>query len=91
MACRIDRLLTDKDVVVLRVSGRITGDGADVLRSAIDQERGAVVIDLKEVGLIDRAAVTLLAFTEAEGIELRNCAAYIREWIDRERPPLQTG
>jgi hypothetical protein len=29
--------------------------------------------------------VTLLAFSEANGIELRNCAAYIREWVARER------
>jgi hypothetical protein len=29
--------------------------------------------------------VKLLALTEARGVELRNCPAYIREWIERER------
>ena len=58
MACRIDRLLTEGNLVVLRISGRITGDDVDVLRAAIDQERGAVAIDLEEVGLVDRGAVT---------------------------------
>ena len=85
MACRIDRLLIDKDLVVLRISGRITGDDMDVLRAAIDQEPGAVAIDLEEVGLVDRGAVTLLALSEAKGIALRNCPPYIREWVDRER------
>ena len=85
MACRIDRLLLEKDLVVLRISGRITGDDMDVLRAAIDQERGAVAIDLEEVGLVDRGAVTLLALSEARGIALRNCPPYIREWVDRER------
>jgi hypothetical protein len=84
MACRIDRLL-ERDLAVLRISGRITGDDIDVLRGAIDQERGAVAIDLGEVGLVDRTVVNLLALSEADGIALRNCPPYIREWVDRER------
>jgi anti-anti-sigma regulatory factor len=87
MTCRIDRLLIEADLVVLRISGRLTADNMDVLRAAIDQERGAVAIDLEEVGLVDGGAVTLLALSEAEGIALRNCPPYIREWVDRERAP----
>jgi hypothetical protein len=85
MACRIDRLLVDEDVVVLRISGRISGDDTDVLRAAIDQERGAVAIDLDEVGVVDLGVVNLLLLSEGKGLELRNCPAYIREWVDRER------
>jgi hypothetical protein len=85
MACRIDRLVIERNLVVLRISGRIAGDDMDVLRVAIDQERGAVAIDLEEVGLVDRGAVTLLALSEARGIALRNCPPYIREWVERER------
>ena len=73
MTCRIDRLLIEGDLVVLRISGRLTGDNMDVLRAAIEQERGAVAIDLEEVGLVDRGAVTLLALSEAKGIALSNC------------------
>lgn len=85
MACRIDRLLAERDLVVLRISGRIAGDDVDVLRSALDQERGAIAIDLAEVGLVDRSAVNLLVLSETRGVELRNCPPYIREWIARER------
>jgi hypothetical protein len=71
--------------VVLRISGRIAGDDVDVLRSALDQERGAIAIDLAEVGLVDRSAVNLLVLSETRGVELRNCPPYVREWIARER------
>lgn len=84
MTCRIDRLATETDLVVLRISGQITGDDVDVLGAAIDQERSAIAIDLREVGLVDRGAVNLLARSEAKGVELRNCPPYIREWITRE-------
>ena len=85
MACRIDRLLAERDLVVLRISGRIARDDVDVLRSALDQERGAIAIDLAEVGLVDRGAVNLLVLIERTGVELRNCPPYVREWIARER------
>jgi anti-anti-sigma regulatory factor len=88
MTCRIDRLLIEHDRVVLRVSGRIATEDLEVVRAALEQEGGTVAIDLSEVALVDRAVVKLLAASEATGIELRNCPAYIREWIARERTSL---
>lgn len=85
MTCRIDRLMPVRDLVVLRISGRIAANDVDVLRSAIDKERGAIAIDLGEVGLVERDAVNLLALSEARGVELRNCPPYVREWIAREQ------
>lgn len=85
MTCRIDRLMPERDLVVLRISGRIAANDVDVLRSAIDKERGAIAIDLGEVGLVERDAVNLLALSEARGVELRNCPPYVREWIAREQ------
>ena len=83
MTCRIDRLSTEKGVV-LQISGRIAAEDLEVVRTALDG-RLVAAIDLAEVELVDREAVKLLAQTEAEGIELRNCPAYIREWITKER------
>ena len=48
-------------------------------------ESRVVAIELAEVELVDRDAVKLLALNEANGIELRHCPAYIREWVTRER------
>ena len=83
MTCRIDRMLIEQGVV-LRISGRIAGEDLDVLRTALEEGR-VVAIDLTEVELADRDAVTLLGRTERSGIELRHCPAYIREWVTRER------
>ena len=46
---------------------------------------GGFAIDLKNVLLVDREGVKLLALREANGTELRNCPPYIREWVTRER------
>lgn len=83
MTCRIDRISTGQGLV-LHISGRIAAEDVEVVRTALD-ERGVVAIDLAEVELVDADALKLLAQTEAEGIELWNCPAYIREWITRER------
>jgi hypothetical protein len=85
MSCRIDRVVSGEYLVVFRVSGRITARELGMLHDLIRQEKGAVAVDLKEVLLVDREAVTLLAFSEVNGVELRNCPAYIREWVIRER------
>jgi hypothetical protein len=70
--------------VVLRISGRIAAEDLDVVRAAVEQGR-VVAIELAELELIDREAVKLLALSEANGVELRDCPAYIREWVTRER------
>jgi hypothetical protein len=44
-----------------------------------------VAIVLKDILLVDREAVGFLDSLESTGTELRNCPAYIREWITRER------
>jgi hypothetical protein len=85
MSCRIDRVVSPEDPVVFRVSGRITAQELGMLQDLLRQESGAVAIDLKDVLLVDREAVKLLAFSEVNGVELRNCPAYIREWVTRER------
>jgi hypothetical protein len=90
MSCRIDRVVSGEDLVVFRVSGRITAQELGMLQDLLRQESGAVAIDLKEVLLVDREAVKLLAFSEFNGLELRNCPAYIREWVTRERAQSKT-
>jgi hypothetical protein len=85
MSCRIDRAVGAENLVVLFVSGRITGEHVELLRGVLEQEPGGFAIDLKNVLLADREAVRLLALNEANGTELRNTPPYIREWVARER------
>jgi hypothetical protein len=44
-----------------------------------------IVVDLKDLTLVDKDAVRFLERCEADGITLRNSPAYIRVWIDKER------
>ena len=85
MTCRIDRVVSDDNRVVLFVSGGVTAEHVDTLRGVLEQESGGFAIDLKSVLLVDGEAVKLLALSEANGTELRNCPPYIREWVTRER------
>jgi hypothetical protein len=85
MSCRIDRVVSSESLVVLFVSGCVTGEHVDMLRGVLEQESGGVAIDFKNVLLVDLEAVKLLALREANGTELRNCPPYIREWVTRER------
>ena len=77
--------LQDAESTVLGLSGRIQGEQLVELQGLLASEAGSqqVVLDLKEVRLVDQAAVTFLACQETGGTRLRNCPAYIREWIDR--------
>jgi anti-anti-sigma regulatory factor len=76
--------------VVLTLIGRIQADQVPelqaLLKSGTDHN---VVLDLKEIKLVDRDAVRFLAQREAEGTKLRNCSGFIREWISQERNELQ--
>jgi hypothetical protein len=90
MSCRIDRVVNGDNLVVLFVSGRITGQYVDILRDVVESEEGTAIIDLKNVLLVDREAVKLLALNEGNGNELRNCQPYIREWVTREREDMNT-
>ncbi|HUN89013.1 MAG TPA: hypothetical protein VMU28_09495 [Terriglobales bacterium] len=83
MTYRIDRLSTEQGLV-LCISGRLAEEDLDLVRMALDGRR-VVAIDLTEVELVSRDAVKVLVRAEAEGIELRSCPAYIREWITNER------
>jgi hypothetical protein len=84
MSCKIDRLANESRVI-FRVSGRLHAQNVDTLRELLGREKGGVAIDLEEVTLADREAVKLLVVCETKGTELRNCPAYIREWMSRER------
>jgi anti-anti-sigma regulatory factor len=72
--------------VVLSLSGYIEFAGVAELQRLLSLEAGGqrIVLDMRDVTLVDRNALKFLAGCESEGIELRNCPAYIRDWIDRE-------
>lgn len=85
MSFRIDRTVSGDGIVVLGISGRIARQDLDTLHTILEAEEGAVAVSLENVELIDREVVKYLAQRELNGTVLRDCAAYIREWVSRER------
>jgi anti-anti-sigma regulatory factor len=82
---RIQRSANDK--VIFTLSGRIEAEHLEELQRVCSLEMvdRLLVLDLKDVTLVARDAVQYLARCEANGVQLENCPAYIREWIERER------
>lgn len=85
VTCKIHRQAIGEGRVVLCVSGRLAGDNVNTLRTLLEQESGALTLNLKDVRLVDGEAVKLLAIHESNGVRIDNCPLYIREWIRRER------
>jgi len=73
--------------VVFTLSGRMEKEDVAELETLVRSETGGrpIVLDLKDLTLAGRDAVSFLGRCEADGITLRNCAGYIREWITRQR------
>ena len=72
--------------IVMTLSGRLKADNVSELSALLAAEPPgrAVVLDLKDIVLVDRAAVRFLRVCAGDGKVLRNCPPYIREWIARE-------
>ena len=81
MTCKIERLNNGDSKVVLRVCGRIQVEHVDTIKELIGKECHGAVLDLMEVMLVDREVVAFLADCECRGVELRNCPAFLQEWI----------
>jgi anti-anti-sigma regulatory factor len=79
--------LADGEFVVLSLSGRLEGEELTEFEQVIASEarNRSVVLDLNAVKLVDQDSVTFLARCEARGTKLRNCPAYIRQWITKHK------
>jgi anti-anti-sigma regulatory factor len=72
--------------VVFKVSGRMGAENVGELEALIREEarERRIVLDLRDLTLVDEDVVSFLRRCEAESIQLKNCPPYIREWITGE-------
>jgi anti-anti-sigma regulatory factor len=86
MTLRID-ISDERERVIFTLTGRIQSEQVQELQALVHSELPDhnLVLDLREVKLVDRDAVRFLAQIETQGARLRNCSAFIREWISQER------
>ncbi len=84
MTLKIQRHIK-KDNARFILCGQIDAKELPELRRLLAaEEQKYLVLDLKEVKLVDREALGFLAHCEGNGIGVENCPAYIREWLLRE-------
>ncbi len=72
---------------VFILSGRIEAAAITELRRLFEGETDLrdIVLDLKDVSVIDRDVMRFFVRCEADGVKLENCTPYIREWMEREK------
>jgi hypothetical protein len=82
---RIQR--SENGEVAFTLSGRMGEEDIAELETLIRSEPDGqpIVLDLKDLILAGQDAINFLERCESRGIQLKNCAAYVREWITRER------
>ena len=82
---KIERTVTGE--VVFKLTGRMGAENVHELENLINAEASGrrVVLDLKDLRLVDQEVVSFLGRCEADNIQLVNCPSYIRKWITGER------
>jgi anti-anti-sigma regulatory factor len=72
--------------VVLTLIGRLDMDSLRELSAVLAAEPAGrtIVLDLKDVVLVDRDTVRFLRARERDGTVLRNSPPYILAWMERE-------
>ena len=73
--------------VVFTLSGQMDEEPTAELETLISsEEKGrSVILDLKDLTLVNENAITFLERCEANSITLKNCPAYVRKWINAQR------
>jgi hypothetical protein len=83
MTLRIERSARQR-FTVFTLSGRMEVEHVVELKELFDSDYRNIILDLRELRLADRDAVKFLRSCERDGMNLENCPAYVREWMDRE-------
>ena len=71
--------------VLFTLSGRIETEDVKHLQQllAVETSGKHLILDLRDVTLVNQDAVKFLSLCEADGIELDHCPLHVREWIDQ--------
>jgi predicted metal-binding protein len=72
---------------VFALSGRIATQAIAELRRLLELQTDCrdIVLDLKDVTVVNRDVMRFFLSCEAHGVKLENCTPYIREWMEREK------
>jgi hypothetical protein len=91
-ACMLRTRRTGNGQVLFTLSGRIeTTEDIEQLQQllAVETSGQPLILDLRDVTLVNEDAVNFLRRCEADGIKLENCPLHVRRWIDQVRDRLR--
>ena len=82
---KIDRSANGR--IIFTLSGRIEAEDIKQLQQLLASEAAGkqLVLNLRDVTLVNQDAIRFLARCEADRIMLENCPAYIRQWIEQAK------
>ena len=69
----------------IRLIGRMRAEHLEQVEQEIRDSGLEVVLDLRELNLVDVQTVRFLGRSESQGVRLTNCSAFIRHWIAQEK------
>ena len=69
----------------VRLSGHFQAEHIEELNKELHDNGPRLVLDMKEVTVVDVEVVRFLGTREAKGVTIAHCPRYVREWINRER------
>lgn len=80
---------TENGQVLFTLSGRIETEDVKQLQQllAVETSGQQLILDLRDVTLVNQDAVKFLGHCEADGIKLENCPLHVRKWIDQVKDP----
>jgi len=72
---------------VFILSGHIETQAIAELKRLFERQTDCrdIVVDLRDVSMVDREVMRFFIRCEADGVTLENCTPYIREWMEREQ------
>ena len=73
-----------EDGTTIRLIGRMRAEHVELVRAELTASRTPAALDLDQLRLADVDAIRFLAAAERQGMVLRHCAPFIREWMSRE-------
>ena len=70
---------------MIRLIGRLRMQHIEELTRLVQGAAQQTVIDLREVTLVDLEVVRFFVACETRGVQIKNCSAYIHQWMTQER------
>jgi hypothetical protein len=75
---------SDGPRTTIRLIGRMQAEHLSTLRALMDGSGQRMMLDLRELALVDLESVRFLASCRKNGVALLRCSPYIKVWIARE-------